>query len=80
MPGNETLARKPNLYGRWLATLDALSVQFLVLDTRRDRELLAAARSHPAWAVDFEDEEAVLFTHVVAKYPTSNLEPWPKPS
>jgi hypothetical protein len=44
--------------------LDAYDVQFLVVDARRDGELLQAARRHPEWTVDFEDGESALFTRV----------------
>jgi hypothetical protein len=63
MAGNgssETVRRR----GSWLAMLDAYDVQFLVVDARRDGELLQAARRHPEWTVDFEDGESALFTRV----------------
>lgn len=44
-----------------LEGLDVFGVQFLVVDARRDSDLLQAARTHPAWTIDFEDGESVLF-------------------
>jgi len=57
----QVVAQKTGRYERWLATLDAFGVQFLVLDTERDGGLVQAARSHPEWVVDLEDGGAVLF-------------------
>ena len=41
--------------------LDEYGVQFLVLDCHSDADLLEMFRSQPAWTVDFEDEEEVIF-------------------
>lgn len=49
---------------RWLAALDTYDVQFLILDKKRDATLLQLVRSRPGWTVDFEDNEAVLFTRI----------------
>ncbi len=57
----QAVARETRRYERWLATLDAFGVQFLVLDIERDGGLVQAARSHPGWDVDLEDGGAVLF-------------------
>ena len=51
---------------RWLASLDAFQVQFLILDAQRDRALLDAARAHPAWMVDYEDGDSVLLARSAA--------------
>ncbi|MBL7065958.1 MAG: hypothetical protein ISS49_17410 [Anaerolineae bacterium] len=45
----------------WAGVLDEYGVQFLVLDRHDDSDLLTLFRSLPGWAVDFEDEEAVIF-------------------
>ena len=54
----------------WVAMLDAYDVQFLVVDARRDGELLQAARRHPEWTVDLEDGESVLFTRAWVREPS----------
>lgn len=59
-------ARKGNHYERWLAVLDALDVQFLVLDTERDRDLFQLVRSRPGWKLDVQDGESVLFARKAA--------------
>ncbi|MBN1659920.1 MAG: hypothetical protein JXA93_16070 [Anaerolineae bacterium] len=46
----------------WLADLDSYQVQFLILNTRHDRALIDAVRNHPAWTVDHDDGDAILFT------------------
>ena len=45
----------------WPAVLDEYSVQFLVLGRHDDSDLLKLFQSQPGWAVDFEDEEAIIF-------------------
>jgi hypothetical protein len=45
----------------WPAVLDEYDVQFLVLDRHGDSDLLKLFRSQRGWAVDFEDEEAIIF-------------------
>jgi hypothetical protein len=45
----------------WISVLDELDVQFLILDTRRDSELLRLVRLEAGWTVDFEDGDRVLF-------------------
>jgi len=45
----------------WPAVLDEYGVQFLVLGRHDDSDLLKLFRSQPGWAVDFEDEEAIIF-------------------
>ena len=48
----------------WLAVLDRYRVQHLILDKERDGKLLSLVRARPGWAVDFEDEAAVLFSRI----------------
>ena len=45
----------------WPAVLDEYGVQFLILDRHDDSDLLKLFQSQPGWAVDFEDEEAIIF-------------------
>jgi hypothetical protein len=51
----------------WLQLLEALDVQFLVLDPASDRVAVELARAHPAWQVEFEDSDAVFFAHTRAQ-------------
>jgi len=46
----------------WVAMLDEYGVEFLALDRHDDSEMVQVFRSQPGWAVDFENEETVLFT------------------
>jgi len=45
----------------WPAVLDEYGVQFLVLGRHNDSDLLELFQTQPGWAVDFEDEEAIVF-------------------
>jgi len=45
----------------WPAVFDEYGVQFLVLGRHDDNDLLKLFRLQPGWAVDFEDEEAIIF-------------------
>ena len=45
----------------WSAVFDEYGVQFLVLGRHDDSDLLKLFRLQPGWAVDFEDEEAIIF-------------------
>lgn len=51
----------------WLEVLDEYGVEFLALDLHSDSDLVRFFRSQPGWAVDFEDEEAVLFVRAASK-------------
>jgi hypothetical protein len=46
----------------WLQMLDEENVQFIVLDSQTDADLVETIRSQPEWTVDFEDAELVIFT------------------
>jgi hypothetical protein len=61
MPDGDAVVAETRPYAGWLSTLDAYGVQFLALDRRRDGKMLRLIRSQPGWAVDFEDQEGVLF-------------------
>lgn len=52
---------------RWLATLDAYGVQYLMLDAQRDRELLRRVQSNPTWTIDFQEGNSILFTRTRAR-------------
>jgi hypothetical protein len=45
----------------WLQALIAYDVACLVLDLADDRELVSFFEQQPGWAVDFKDEQGVLF-------------------
>ncbi|MGD2041658.1 MAG: hypothetical protein PVH11_12600 [Anaerolineae bacterium] len=48
----------------WLAMLDTYQVEFLLVDSERDRDLFRAAQSHPYWTVDCRDDQSVLLLRV----------------
>jgi hypothetical protein len=52
--------RNGDRYKGWLALFDANQVQFLILDSEQDQDLLQAARSNPKWRVDCVDGSSVL--------------------
>ena len=45
----------------WPAVLNEYGVQFLMLSRHGDSDLLELFQTQPGWAVDFEDEEAIIF-------------------
>jgi len=45
----------------WVEIFEKHGVQFLVLGRHDDSDLLELFQSRPGWAVDFEDEEAIIF-------------------
>ena len=45
----------------WLQLIDEENVQLVILDSQIDSELLQAIRLQPEWAVDFDDNELVIF-------------------
>jgi len=58
---HHTVAQGTGVNENWPQVLDEYGVQFLVLDCRSDADLLEMFRSQPAWTIDFEDGEAVIF-------------------
>jgi len=58
---DHSIAQETGMNEYWPGLLDEHDVQFLVLDRHSDSDLLNLFRSQPGWAVDFEDEEAVIF-------------------
>jgi hypothetical protein len=50
----------------WMGILDEYDVRYLALDLRSDGDLVSLVRARPDWAVDFEDEQAVLFVRAEA--------------
>ena len=55
------VARETGINEDWPAVLDEYGVRFLVLARHDDSDLLELFQSQPGWAVDFEDEEAIIF-------------------
>jgi hypothetical protein len=51
----------------WLELCDEHGVEFVVLDVRHDGDLAQTVRSRPGWTVDFEDQEAVIFTRTASR-------------
>ncbi len=49
-----------------LALLEAFEVHYLILDKRRDVDLLMAVQADRGWALEFEDGESVLFSRTDA--------------
>jgi len=58
---DHSVARETGMNEDWSAMLDEYGVQFLVLSRHDDSDLLKLFQTQPGWAVDFEDEEAIIF-------------------
>ena len=65
MMEQQVITKAESRYENWLEVLDTFGVRFLILDAWRDRGLVQAARSHPAWAVDLEEGDSILFTRLL---------------
>jgi hypothetical protein len=63
MPGHAELTQHTKGPVHWPGILDRYDVRFLVLDIQKDGDLLQLFWSHPEWAVDTEDGDAVLLIH-----------------
>lgn len=48
--------------GNYLELLDEDKVEYVILDQTHDAELLKILQRHPAWMMDCEAEEAVIFS------------------
>jgi len=68
-----SIAQETGTNEDWAGVLDEYGVQFLVLDRHDDSDLLDLFQSQPRWAVDFKDEEAVIF--IRADIPQSTNSP-----
>lgn len=51
----------------WLERLDEDGVEFVILDLHGDSDLVEIFRPQPAWTVDFEDGEAVVFVRAASE-------------
>jgi len=64
--GSKTSAQRPGKHtsnprvNQWPPLLEEFDVQFLMLDTDRDAELLKLFQAHPGWAIDSQDDQSVL--------------------
>ena len=68
---NHAFAQGTGVTEDWSAVLDEHDVRFLVLDRHDDSDLLKLFRSQPAWTVDFEDGEAIIFARADTAQSTS---------
>jgi len=46
---------------RWLDQLDENDVEAIILDRHDDGEWVEVFQAQPAWTIDFEDAQAVIF-------------------
>lgn len=53
--------QKASVHEDWPGVLDAYGVQFLVLDTSSDGELLKIFKAQPGWRIYDQDEATVIF-------------------
>lgn len=60
MASKQTGARGTDSSPDWSAVLESHTVQFLILDTDRDRDLYEMVRSQPGWRIDFRDGQSIL--------------------
>jgi hypothetical protein len=63
---NRSVAQEGGIEKNWFKVLDKYGVQFLILDTHDDADLLDLIQSQPEWQVDTKDEEMVVFSRVEA--------------
>jgi hypothetical protein len=61
MVRDEALTQAKDRLDHWLAALNAYDVQYVILDTERDGELLRTVQSNPRWTVDFQEGTSILF-------------------
>ena len=72
MPQDYSITREIGMNGNWVEMFDEYGVQFLILDRHDDGDLLNLFQSQPGWALDFQDEEAVIFAR-------ANIPQFPNP-
>ena len=71
MPQDHSITREIGMNGNWVEMFDEHGVQFLILDRHDDGDLLNLFQSQPGWALDFQDEEAVIFARANIPQPTN---------
>jgi hypothetical protein len=62
-----TQIEPPDTNDDWLRLFDKEGVQFAILGLHADGELVQAMRSQSGWAVDFENDEAVIFARAASR-------------
>jgi hypothetical protein len=67
MLGNHLAIQEADANVNWLSQIDQYGVEFAILDLHDDSDLVEAFRLQPAWTVDFEDGEAVIFTRAPSR-------------
>ena len=58
---NQSTTSEQGIIETWQNLLDEYEIQYLLLEVGSDRELISGMRHQAKWAVETEDEEAVLF-------------------
>jgi hypothetical protein len=53
----------------WRALLDRYDISYLVLSTSEQRDLIADLRVDAGWRLDYEDDQAVLFSRAPSAGP-----------
>ena len=64
---NYLAAQETDANKGWLDQLDEHGVEFVILDLHGDSDLAEILRLQPAWTVDFEDGEAVIFARAASR-------------
>jgi hypothetical protein len=67
MSRNHLTIQETEVNRYWLEQLDEDGVEFVILDLHGDSDLLEIFRLQPAWTVDFEDGEAVIFVRAASR-------------
>ncbi|MDQ6672063.1 MAG: hypothetical protein M3069_15200 [Chloroflexota bacterium] len=52
---------------RWRALLDEYQITYVVLNTAEQKELVADLRQEPGWKIDYEDDQAVVFSRTISR-------------
>jgi len=77
MSQNHSITRETGTNGNWVEMFDEYGVQFLILARHDDGDMLNLFQSQPGWALDFQDEEAVIFAR--ADIPSNSQSSIPNP-
>jgi hypothetical protein len=54
---------------RWRALLDKYHITYVVLSTAEHPDLIADIRQEPGWALDYADDQAVVFSRSASAGP-----------
>jgi len=55
------MPQEPGVNQDWVGVFDEYGVEFVLLDRQDDGGLVEILRTEPAWQVDLEDGEVVIF-------------------